>query len=264
MTGFLVILKQRNEALFYFGLLCLIGAGLCVFLLTGTRTTVAGVRNWYKPLKFLLSTACFVWTMGWIMAYLPSQTQVVRYSWGIIILFAFENLYIAWQASRGQPSHFNTNTPFYAAMWAMMGIAATAISVWTAIVGIAFFTERFPDLIPAYLWGIRLGLCFFILFSMQGLLMGSRMAHTVGGADGGAGVPVLNWSTQHGDLRIAHFLGMHALQIMPLLGYYMISSVPRLLITGIVYLTITLAVLSQALAGRPLFKGKPAILMHKP
>jgi len=254
MKNVLEVLRQSNPPLYYFGWICLWAALLCLLLTRVTQVQVLGINAWYKPFKFFLSTAIFVWSMAWFMQYLGRGPAVVAYSWGLIVLFTVEDLYIAWQAGRGMLSHFNVSTPFYASLYSVMAFAAVGISLWTAYIGLLFFRQDFPDLPAAYVWGIRLGLVLFVLFSMEGLAMGGRLAHTVGAPDGQAGLPVVNWSRQHGDLRIAHFLGMHALQILPILSYYAVRNVKAVIVLGLLYGLITTGLFWQALQARPLFR----------
>lgn len=90
-------------------------------------------------------------------------------------------------------------------------------------------------------------------------------AHTVGVPDGGPGLPLVGWSTLGGDLRVPHFVGMHALQLLPLLlivfelaaGRVARPADPRvrrdLMTTAAAGYTGLLAMLTwQALRGQPL------------
>lgn len=250
MKEFVFELKQRNELLFYFGGCCFLLAAIFILLTVVTSAKVMGVNAWYKPFKFALSIAVYVWTMAWLIAYLPSFNHSM-FAWCVVGLLGFEILYIALQAGRGQLSHFNNSSPLYTGLYALMGLAATAVTLYTAYIGVLFFRGTFPQLPGYYLWGIRLGIAVFVCFSFQGAMMGARMAHTVGAPDGSVGLPVVNWSLTNGDLRIAHFVGMHALQVLPLLSYYVLKNTRLTIIAGMIYALLAVFALWVALQGRP-------------
>ncbi len=246
-------LKTRNETLFYFGLLCLFAAIVFILLSFTTNVKVYGVNAWIKPFKFSVSTFLYVWAMAWFIGYLPAFNASL-FNWVTIVTLGFEIVYIALQASKGQLSHYNISTPVYASLYAAMAAAATIATIGAAYIGILFFTSEFPQLPPYYLWAIRIGIIVFVVFSLEGFVMGSRMTHTIGGPDGESGIPVLNWSTKYGDPRIAHFIGMHALQVIPILSYHLLKSTRLTIMLGIAYALLAVFTLVQALQGKPLFK----------
>ncbi|MBK9166799.1 MAG: hypothetical protein IPM24_04970 [Bryobacterales bacterium] len=245
-------------------LLFRVGAGfwlLSIVLLAGVfvdSAEILGVNRWIKPLKFSLSIAIFIWTMAWFLQYLDRSIRtlpVIR--WGIVSTQVVEIVLIAGQSARGVPSHFNAATPFDLAVFNTMGLAILANSIvcaWAFVV----YLKRPPELPASYLWGIRCGLAMFLLGSAAGVVLVANNAHTVGLPDGGAGLPFLNWSTLGGDLRIAHFVGLHGTQAMAIAGYaFARIRMPRgeWLVIGftLAWAFLTLALLFMALAGRPLF-----------
>ena len=256
MTYFIENLKNRSEALFLFGLICLI-ASIIFFALTKiTNVEVMGVNAWYKPFKFALSTVFYAWAMAWFCYYLPLSFNLKLFNWTVIILLGFEIAYIAFQAGRGQLSHFNISTGLYVTLYSLMGIAATIVTLYTAYVGILFCTNAFPHLPIYYVWSIRLGIFIFVIFALEGFVMGSKMTHTIGGPDGNHGISILNWSKKFGDPRVAHFIGMHALQVLPLVSFYLLKNTKLTIGLGVLYFLLALFTLMQALQGKPLFKAK--------
>lgn len=255
MIDFIQQLKYRNETLFYYGLLCLILAAIFIILTKFTNTQVCNINAWYKPFKFAFSTFLFAWAMAWYCYYLPNF-NIKIFNWSVIILLGFEIFYIALQASKGQLSHYNLSTPVYSALYSMMALAATIVTLYTAYIGLLFFTNTFPELPNYYLWAIRFGIILFVIFSFEGFAMGSRLNHSVGALNDNSNIFIIGWSKTVGDLRVSHFIGMHALQILPILSYYVFKNTKLTLGLSAVYGILALLTLIQALQGKPLIKSK--------
>jgi hypothetical protein len=254
VVPFIAELKTRNETLFYFGLICLVFAMSCLVLTRVTSTQVYNVNAWYKPFKFAFSTFLFAWAMGWYVAYLPSFNPAL-FNWTVIIMLSFEIVYISIQAGKGQISHYNISTPFYAVLFQLMAIAATIVTLYTAYIGFLFFKHEFTSLPDYYVWAIRLGILIFVIFSFEGFAMGARLSHTVGMENDNSNLFIVGWSRLVGDLRIAHFIGMHALQLLPVVAFYLLKNTKATILVAVLYGMLALFTLIQALNGKPLIKG---------
>jgi hypothetical protein len=251
IRSFLTELKKRNEPLYWFGWYNLILGLVCIILMPIDSQQVLGINRWIKPMKFFLSVWIMIWSMGWLLFYLANKRKVTIISWLFISTMFIENFLITMQSVRGVASHFNVTDAFNGMVFSVMGIAIIVFTCAAIYAAWLFFKQKNFTISPAYLWGIRLGILFFIIFSLEAGFMLSRLSHTVGGPDGGPGLPLLNWSTEHGDLRIAHFLGIHSLQILPLAGYYLFRKKTTLILFSVVYFLLLIMVLVMALNGLP-------------
>jgi hypothetical protein len=251
--NFIEQLKYRNELLFYFGLTNLLVAIVFLVLAYSTSNVLNGVNAWFKPFKFALSTNLYCWAMLWYCYYLPNF-NTTAFNWVIIITLGFEVAYIALRASRAELSHYNVSTPLSSTLFSIMALAATVATLYTAYISALFFATSFPTLPVYYIWSIRFALILFVIFAFEGFAMGARLSHSVGGNDDSFGLPIVNWSKKFGDLRIAHFIGMHALQILPILSFYLLKNTKAVLLVAAFYSLLAIFTLIQAIQGRPLYK----------
>lgn len=257
LKSFYTTLLNRNRPLAVFGLLNFAAAALLLVLIQFDNHELLGINRWIKPFKFFVSVGIWSWSMAWYLVYLKNQRAVRTYTWMFVVLMTAEQAAISGQAARGVPSHFNIATAFDGMVFSIMGLVILTVTLWTLYMDILFFLQKEFTVPMSYVWGIRAGILIFIAACIEGGYMAGRLSHSVGGIDGGAGLPILNWSTQFGDLRVAHFMGLHALQLVPLFGYWISKrnpthSVAFVLFFAVIYFIIFLLLLLQSLNGMPL------------
>ncbi|MFJ6938742.1 hypothetical protein [Streptomyces sp. NPDC101132] len=218
-------------------------AAVCAVGLVVDDRVLVGAPIWHKPLKFSISFVLYAPTLAWMHSLL---TRGRRTSWwaGTVIAAAgvVEMAVIVGQVVRGKRSHFNQETALDSMLFQIMG--NTIVVLWLAALLLAVLLFRQPLADRATAWAIRLG----SVVGLAGLAAGFLMvrptpeqlavedspaigAHSVGVPDGGPHLPVTGWAATGGDLRVAHFVGMHALQVLPLLALvllYAATRVPRL------------------------------------
>ena len=215
MTTVLADARRGHPGLFAFALaMGVLTAVLAVLLVIDDRVLL-GAPLWLKPLKFSISFVAYAGTLAWLLGRLRAR-RMQWAGWTIVAAATVEMTILVGQAARGVRSHFNTDTPFDANLFSIMG--ATIVVLWLATLAIALRFLREPGSDRATATAVRLGLLVALLGLLEGFVIVANGAHTVGLPDGGPGLPLVGWSTTGGDLRIAHFVGMHALQALPLLA----------------------------------------------
>jgi hypothetical protein len=210
----------RNKLLAIAGSINLILAILLVFYAPFNNMEVLGLNSMIKPIKFLLSLWIYFWTMAYLLFYLENQVAVARFSMLAVLVMFYENGVIVVQAFRGKLSHFNQSELVGGILYGIMGVLIVTVTLATALITIRFIRQKTYSISPEFALSIKIGLVFFIIFSFMGGYMSAINSHNIGGNIGQEGLPLLNWSTLFGDLRVAHFFGIHSLQLIPLFGYF--------------------------------------------
>ena len=254
-------LMERHRLLAAYGLALILLAAIAVALQAiDPRTLASGVNVWVKPAKFLSSVGIFAVTAAWFFGYVRPErrrSRAMRATVALLVVAgAFELAYIGWQGANGLESHFNNDTDFHSIMYSLMGLFAVLLVGTTVPLAWEIGRRPAPGLRPDFVAAMVTGLLLtFLLGGGLGGYMSAQPGHSVG-LEGGQ-VPLFGWNRSGGDLRIAHFLGIHAEQAIPLLaallGGVAAPARQRLLIAGIAaYVALTLAIFFQANAGRAL------------
>ena len=239
---------------------------------------ITGAPAWLKPAKFAVSIAIYCFTLLWLLTFVRGHSRLVGLiAWGTAVGLAAEMVLIFGAVVFGTTSHFNVSTPINGAVWGAMFLFVVLVWAMNLLTAVLLLLQRLPN--PAFAWALRLG----VLVSFVGMGVAFFMttgptpeqvaaagatgempivgAHGVGVEDGGPGLPIVGWSTEGGDLRASHFVGLHALQVLPLIGFIIAGFGPGWLrsghrvalvwAAGLGYLGLVLLLTWQALRGQP-------------
>ena len=201
-------------------------ASLVVFIpaMILDQRTLDGSPVWMKPQKFNLSLALHALTLAVLVQLVPRN---VRNGWALMIFsylaaaaLIFEYLYITIQAGRARRSHFNFETQVEALIYAAMGIGAVLLVLVALVLAIQIW--RNGDRSRQGVWlgsivGLSFGFAVTLVFASYMSSTGRYVGAPLEG--GGAVIPLFGWSREYGDLRPAHFVSLHMMQIVPFAGW---------------------------------------------
>jgi hypothetical protein len=224
-----------------------------------------GINVWIKPLKFQSSAALFLLTLALFMPFLDRRQRerkaVKAAIWIISVFLLLEILYIMFRASRAEASHFNRDNMIGIILYAWMGITILISTVLSGWIGWLILKSKEAIARPDLRYAIGVGLVVgTALGSLTAIYMSQQTGHWVGGARNDAtGSFFFGWSRTGGDLRVAHFIGLHAMQGIPLIGWLtsLVSTAavkPAVIVSTVAWILVTAAAFAQALAERALFQ----------
>jgi hypothetical protein len=249
-------LREREPRLFAFAMLMWALMIPAVIALGIDERTLRGVEIWVKPLKFMASVGLLALTTAWFVGHLPAAVRrgrsVSAIAWTVIATGGFEVAYITLQAALGQASHYNVGDAFHGTMYTLMAIGAMALTATQPALGWLVWKHGDRNIAPAYRLAVILGLALtFALGASVGMVLGGQQPPA------GAGLPLVGWSTTGGDLRVAHFVGIHASQVLPLVGALSVALRVRgaavvVWVAALGWTALWAVTFGQALLGRPL------------
>lgn len=218
-----------------------------------------GEDVWLKPLKFHVALVIYLVTLAFYARWMTAAQREGRaWRWFVTLVCACILAELAWiggAAALGTGSHFNVSSPVWNTLYSLMGVAAVTLTSASLVMGVAIRRNPATGLHPAVKLSVVLGMILtFVLTVVTAGYMASTPGHFVGVPVTGARVPVMGWSREVGDLRVAHFIATHALHGLPLMGLVAARFGGAALVWAgaAAYAALVAATFAQAIAGMPL------------
>jgi hypothetical protein len=219
-----------------------------------------GAPVWQKPLQFHLALSIYAITLAFFARFLPQGMQSRRwriYAGVVCFCILAELVWVGGAASYATASHFNVDDIVMGTIYGFMGVFAVILTSASGVMGVAIWRNPNTGLPPALHLSVALGLILTcILTVIAAGTMSSMPGHLIGTPVTGARLPILGWSREVGDLRVAHFFATHAMHAIPIAGLLATRLAPTtgralVLATSAAFTTLVAFAMWQAFQGLP-------------
>jgi hypothetical protein len=193
---------------------------------------LTGASVWVKPMKFGFAMGVYGLTLAWLLSKLGKGRRI---GWWLGTIFAIAGVLdvgaVTYAAAHGTFSHFNRNTdPVARTVQTVFSFGIMPLLLTTLIIAILVLVQRTGD--RAMTRALRIGLGLALASMVVALWLSTSSGatprtvtdaaghpvsmvggHGIGDPDG-HGMFLTDWSTTGGDLRVPHFIGLHAIQVL--------------------------------------------------
>lgn len=221
-----------------------------------------GVNVWLKPVKFQIALCLYFLSLAFFAQWAPqsllSSPKFRLYAIIVVIMTALEMIWISSGAVLAIPSHYNDQNLIMAVIYPVMGVFAVTLTSASFVLGLAILRNKDSGLDPALRLSIATGLMLTcILTVIAAGTLSAQTSHYIGTPVTNAAIPLLGWSQEVGDLRVAHFFATHAMHVLPAIGLISLA-LPRAALrmwvvrgAAIVFTGFVTLLFVQALMGLP-------------
>jgi len=251
MYSFVQEQVKRNSILFWYGILNFVMFVFCIGFSLFDDTQVLGKNAWLYPVKYYFSIGIFIWSMGWYLYYLNNVLQRNTLLWGFLLTTLIQTSVVLLQSSRGVSSFYNLNTPFDKLVYGIQTVSQIVFILLMGVTTYFFYFQKKNSKSQHFTWGIRMGMIIFLI----GLFIGVYMLIVNKNVfrNNSAILEKLTLNKKQINLKIPFFLGIHGLQIIPILSYYFFQSKKQVVNFTLLYFIMMIVLLFMAVINLAIF-----------
>lgn len=245
MRDIIITLYKKSAFLFWAGVIELVSAVASLGLMAFDRSSApVSIGGWSEVFFYSIYACITIISLGWLLPMLNAKKQRFFYSllFAAIMLFVVTIQWIIALDFSTEHNNFQL-APRILFLISCLRMSFIVFSFLLVMLSTHFFVQRKVPYSQHYSWGIRMGASIFtysmiLLGAIVWLMKSSRLM------DFGYGSTTISILNVDGiNFSVPFYIGVHSLQIIPLVSYYLFEKKRQVSLFSITYVIVFLVFL---------------------